>query len=530
MKNKAVCAIGLRGSIGNNNSQDQVGVFGIGTNGALYYKLWDGKEWLPSNTDWLSLGGAFDSLPAAVVSWQQFGPDAFYIYGLINDQAYHSTVLPNTQLPWLPAPQPWEPFGGVFNSPLDAEIWGKRTDLVGNHLAGNSVAIAGIGTDSQPYLKLAPVFVPENPTMTDWLPLGRLLIYEPAIAAWGDDNNFDIFGVGVDGQMYHMVVDGNPWQATPPTPQQPLKLTGWQPVGGCFTSAPAVVKWSSSRIDIFGLGSNRAMYHRAWENGAWIIDWEGLGGVFDSPPAVVSWAPNRLDIFALGTNDQMYHKWWDGGWGPSQTDWEGLGGAFSSAPAVVSTGPNRLDIFGLGPDILEPGNHMIHKAWNGGPDWSPPKTDWDDLGGVFIIPRPAQMPSQLDFDAAITFPDPIALGGHAHVTLFKDGTSTFSGSLRDSGALAYNCAVACVVYDSQGRAYTFTQAGYAAGTFEPGKRDFNWNEHGDPNPNPQILANWNDLFGCGVKFKWAANVNVDGASLLPNLLPGVGQVINVVTK
>jgi len=52
-----------------------------------------------------------------------------------------------------------------------------------------------------------------------------------------------------------------------------------------------------------------------------MTDWQNLGGVFNSPPAVVVWSTNRLDIFALGTDDVMYHKSWDGSnWSPSMTD------------------------------------------------------------------------------------------------------------------------------------------------------------------------------------------------------------------
>ena len=43
-----------------------------------------------------------------------------------------------------------------------------------------------------------------------------------------------------------------------------------------------------------------------------------------------SWAPDRLDIFGLGTDNQMFHKAWDGSnWRPSPTDWEPLGGIFN---------------------------------------------------------------------------------------------------------------------------------------------------------------------------------------------------------
>ena len=46
--------------------------------------------------------------------------------------------------------------------------------------------------------------------------------------------------------------------------------------------------------------------------------------------AVVSWGANRLDIFGLGTDNQMYHKAWDGSaWRPSPKDWEPLGGVFN---------------------------------------------------------------------------------------------------------------------------------------------------------------------------------------------------------
>ena len=89
-----------------------------------------------------------------------------------------------------------------------------------------------------------------------------------------------------------------------------------------------------------------------------------------------SWGSNRLDIFALGTDNQMFHKAWDGAWHPSVTAWEPLGGVFASPPSVVSWGNNRLDIFALGTD-----NQMFHKAWDGA--WHPSVTAWEPLGGVF---------------------------------------------------------------------------------------------------------------------------------------------------
>ncbi|HTG16557.1 MAG TPA: hypothetical protein VK747_15015 [Blastocatellia bacterium] len=141
-----------------------------------------------------------------------------------------------------------------------------------------------------------------------------------------------------------------------------------------------VTSWGNNRLDIFGLGTDNQMFHKAWDGAAWrpsLTGWEPLGGVFASPPAVVSWGNNRLDIFALGTDNQMFHKSWDGAaWRPSLTGWEPLGGVFTSPPAVVSWGSDRLDIFALGTD-----KQMFHKAWDGA--WHPSLTGWEPLGGVF---------------------------------------------------------------------------------------------------------------------------------------------------
>jgi hypothetical protein len=88
-------------------------------------------------------------------------------------------------------------------------------------------------------------------------------------------------------------------------------------------------------------------------------NWEGPGGTFTGPPAVASWGPGRLDVFGLGLDRVMFHKAWDGtAWRPSVSGWEQLG-TFMSPPSVVAWG-HRLDIFGIGLD-----GAPYHKAWGG---------------------------------------------------------------------------------------------------------------------------------------------------------------------
>jgi hypothetical protein len=183
-----------------------------------------------------------------------------------------------------------------------------------------------------------------------------------AAASW-DANRLDLFGLGTDRAVYHKAWTGSAWQAA------------WENLGGKFNSPPAVVAWGSNRLDIFGLGTDDAIYHKAWIGSGWQTTWESLGGRFICPPVVVAWGPNRLDVFGVGTDRAMYHKAWMGsGW---QADWENLGGAFNSPPAVVAWGPNRLDIVGLGTN-----DAMYHKAWTGS-GW---QAEWENLGGVFNSP------------------------------------------------------------------------------------------------------------------------------------------------
>jgi hypothetical protein len=42
----------------------------------------------------------------------------------------------------------------------------------------------------------------------------------------------------------------------------------------------AVAEWDHDRLDVFGIGTDRAMYHKAWDGDAWLPslkDWESLG-------------------------------------------------------------------------------------------------------------------------------------------------------------------------------------------------------------------------------------------------------------
>ncbi len=47
----------------------------------------------------------------------------------------------------------------------------------------------------------------------------------------------------------------------------------------------------------------------------------------NSPIGVTSWGPDRIDVFGLGTDDAMYHQAWDG---VAWSEWVPRGGKFHS--------------------------------------------------------------------------------------------------------------------------------------------------------------------------------------------------------
>lgn len=149
-------------------------------------------------------------------------------------------------------------------------------------------------------------------------------------------------------------------------PAHPLEWSNWRTMGGALNHGVAVSSWGRDRLDVFVVGTDRALYHKWWDGTRW-SDWEDLGGQLNATPAAVSWGPRRIDVFGRGIDNALYHKWFDGRW----HDWQGLGGTLLGAPAVSSRRANHLDVFVQATD-----RSLAHLVWNG-ERWS----EWKGLGG-----------------------------------------------------------------------------------------------------------------------------------------------------
>ena len=192
------------------------------------------------------------------------------------------------------------------------------------------------------------------------------------VVAWGA-NRLDVFVLGTDRALYHKAWNGTAWAPS---------VTGYEGQGGICTSAPQVVSWAPNRLDVFVTGTDSGLFHKWWDGTAWgpsLSGYEAMGGVCLGQPEVVSWGENRLDIFVIGVDHALYHKWWDGAaWGPSLTGYERLGGVCLSSPRAVSWGPDRLDVFVTGTD-----GALYHKWWDGA-QWGPSIDGFERLGGVCV--------------------------------------------------------------------------------------------------------------------------------------------------
>ncbi|MFJ6769905.1 hypothetical protein ACIQOV_02795 [Kitasatospora sp. NPDC091257] len=187
----------------------------------------------------------------------------------------------------------------------------------------------------------------------------------------------DVIGMGSDKAFYHKEFNLDRW-----LPSQ----TGWDLLGGNFTSRPAVASSYPESLDIVGVAPDGAMHHKEKlpHGSGWFppdISWDLIGGGFTSGPAVTYLPSGRFAVFGRGRDGAMYHKAkFNGIWEPSQTGWDALGGRFISTPAVCSRSDDwPFDIIALGLDAA------IYYKLGGDPNgpFEPPGLIWDFLDGDF---------------------------------------------------------------------------------------------------------------------------------------------------
>ena len=59
-----------------------------------------------------------------------------------------------------------------------------------------------------------------------------------------------------------------------------------------------------------GVGTDKSIFGKAFQNNAWSLDWTSLGGLFTSAPSAACWGPQKIDLFSKGIDDALWHNYW----------------------------------------------------------------------------------------------------------------------------------------------------------------------------------------------------------------------------
>jgi uncharacterized protein with LGFP repeats len=119
-----------------------------------------------------------------------------------------------------------------------------------------------------------------------------------------------------------------------------------------------------------------------------------------------------------------------------------------------------------------------------------------------------------------SFKSGVAAGGSSNITVFQNGQVQFEGQLHDSGALAYDISVVCILVDADNQGYSLTTVGHIAGTFESGSRDYLWNTSAN---NGLIQQNWRAIVASN-SVAQNASESMDLGALMSNVANAAGVV------
>ncbi|UMP04675.1 hypothetical protein [Amycolatopsis sp. EV170708-02-1] len=142
--------------------------------------------------------------------------------------------------------------------------------------------------------------------------------------------------------------------------------SGWLSLGGVVTYNPHPVALGPGHLIVFYRGSNKQLWFREFQNGAWGPH-TSLGGVLTSSPIGVSTIPGHVGVFTRGQAGDLYYVERVGGvW----SAWVGLGGGIIGDQIAVSRGPGLIDTFVRG------SNSRVYKISANGSFFTP----YQDLG------------------------------------------------------------------------------------------------------------------------------------------------------
>ncbi len=183
---------------------------------------------------------------------------------------------------------------------------------------------------------------------TDWGSIGGIAASAPASTARYGTETLDVVVRGGDNRFYHKL-----WNPT-------AGWSDWGSLDGQFLYAPTVISHQTGKLDVFGVGVDHQLYQKHWDGSAWSA-WMPLGGYLTSAPSAVSQQSGRVDVFARDGNNNVAQLSWNGS---AWSQWGIIATIATSGPGAYSEGLGRVDLFVRGGAQLYQ-NQFASGAWSG---------------------------------------------------------------------------------------------------------------------------------------------------------------------
>jgi hypothetical protein len=302
------------------------------------------------STPWTALGGGLSS-SATISSW---GPGRIDICARGLDDAIYQMWSGGSFRPWVGLG------GGLLNDPCSVAPYPNRLDVFargkdnavyqrwwdGNR-SGGWTSLGGQTVASPVALAPRPgrwdlfILGPDRAIWhryadngwSSWISLGVALLDPPAAVC--RDGRYDLFARGMNRDLYQNSFVNGRW-------------SGWVAIGGSSAGQPAAVTTASGCLDVFMRGTDDQLWTRSFRSGAWGA-WMALpgqgsanpGGLL-SEPVAISVSASRIDVFVLGSDSALWHRrQLDGKWLP----WVRLGAfPLTGKPSVCSSAPGQVAI------------------------------------------------------------------------------------------------------------------------------------------------------------------------------------------
>lgn len=311
-------------------------------------------------TKWTSMGGVFTSGPKVVMNYNNEAE--IFILGADKTVWHKKSVTRNsTQF------TAFKTMGGHFSTAPTA-----TTDSEG------LIHVFVRGMDRALWHRMQKRLGDGTLGWHDWVSLGGTLTSSPE-ALTDPEGLVHVFARGMNRALLHKHTVVNETYF--------ISWSPWESLGGNLASAPKSVSLSNgvNFVEIYARAADKGLWRKRQlldpdnldEPVKWSV-WEALGGIFSSGPAAIVNARGDLDVFGRGTDKAIWHKQQvvsndegDEEW----TAWESLGGIVSTSPSVAKEDEGLVHVFARGVDRAVWAKYQVRGA-NATVTWTP----WYSLG------------------------------------------------------------------------------------------------------------------------------------------------------